>query len=39
VAFKFVDDLPLTRKVPFTFANVAFDVSEVIEKDRPLHTT
>jgi hypothetical protein len=37
MALKFIDDRALTRKMPLAIANMAFDVSEVIEKDRPLH--
>jgi hypothetical protein len=37
VALKFSNNLALTHKVPLTFANVALDLAEVIEKHRPLH--
>jgi hypothetical protein len=37
VALKFIDDLALTRKMPLTIANMAFNVSEVIEQHRSLH--
>jgi hypothetical protein len=37
MALKFSDDLALTRKMPLAVADMALDVSEVIEKQRPLH--
>jgi hypothetical protein len=39
MALKFIDDRALTRKMSLAIANMPFDVSEVIEKDRPLHAT
>jgi hypothetical protein len=38
VAFKFGNDLALTRKMPFAIADMAFGVREVIAKPCPPHT-
>jgi hypothetical protein len=37
VALKFVNDFALTQKMPLAVADMTLDVSEVIEKQRPLH--
>jgi hypothetical protein len=37
VTFKLVNDLALTQKMPLAIADMALDVSEVVEKQRPLH--
>jgi len=37
VAFKFIDNLALTQKMPLAVADVALDMSEIIEEVRPFH--
>jgi hypothetical protein len=37
MALKFGNDLTLMQKMPLAFTNVALDLGEVVEKQRPLH--
>ena len=37
VALKFIDNLALTQKMPLAVADVALDMSEIIEEVRPFH--
>jgi len=37
MALKLVDDLALTKNMPISLTNVALDLGEVVDKQRPLH--